>query len=106
VFKSELVQHIAGRLRPHLRATDVDKGINAIFDAITAALARGDRVELRGFGAFGVRTWRPRLGRNPKTEESLHVPKTNHVAFRMAQETFARLNGAMETVSSDDVSGI
>jgi integration host factor subunit beta len=105
VFKSELVQRIAG-LRPHLRATDVDQGINAILDAITAALARGDRVELRGFGAFAVRTWGPRPGRNPKTGEKLHVPETNHVAFRMAQETFARLNGATETVSSDGVSGL
>jgi integration host factor subunit beta len=70
VIKSELVQRIADGVRPRLRATDVDKGIHAIFDAITAALARGDRVELRGFGPFAVRAWGPRPGRNPKTGES------------------------------------
>jgi integration host factor subunit beta len=103
VIKPELVRRIAG-LRPHLRARDVDKGINAIFDEITAALARGDRVKLRGFGAFAVRTWGPRPGRNPKTGESVPVPETKHVAFRMGQETLDRLNGATETVSSDGVS--
>jgi integration host factor subunit beta len=67
MIKSELISRIAER-NPHLFAKDVRKGVNGIFDEIAAALIHGDRVELRGFGRFIVRTWAPRpLGRNPKT---------------------------------------
>jgi integration host factor subunit beta len=95
MIKSELIARVVGQ-SPHLFARDVDKTVNALFDEIVAALARGDRVEMRGFGIFFVRTWSPRPGRNPKTGEGINVPETNHVAFRTGREMHARLNGILE----------
>jgi integration host factor subunit beta len=66
MIKSELVQRIAGQNR-HLYHRDVENIVNAIFDAIIVAMARGDRVELRGFGNFSVKHRSARTGRNPRT---------------------------------------
>jgi integration host factor subunit beta len=66
MIKSELVQRIAGQ-NPHLFHRDIDNIVNAILCPIIAAIARGDRVELRGFGAFSVRHRSARPGRNPRT---------------------------------------
>ena len=71
MIKSELVQRIAEH-NPHLYQRDVENIVNAILDEIVAALARGDRVELRGFGAFSVKHRPARSGRNPRT--GAHVP--------------------------------
>jgi integration host factor subunit beta len=65
MIKSELIERISAQ-NPYLRKTDVEKIVNAMLDAITAAMARGDRVELRGFGAFSVRKRAARTGRNPQ----------------------------------------
>jgi integration host factor subunit beta len=81
MIKSELISRIAEQ-NPHLYTKDAEKVVNVVFDEIAAALARDDRVEMRGFGIFFVKTWSPRPGRNPKTGESIDVPETNHVAFR------------------------
>ena len=70
--KSELVQRLA-EANPHLYQRDVEAIVTAIFDEITAALARGDRVELRGFGAFSVKRRDARLGRNPRTGDCVSV---------------------------------
>ena len=77
--KSELIAHLSGA-NPHLRLPDVELIVATIFTEITAALARGDRVELRGFGAFSTKTRDPRTGRNPRTGaavkiEAAKVPK-------------------------------
>ena len=64
--KSELILRI-GELNPHLYHRDVERIVSTIFDEISAALARGDRVELRGFGAFSIKKRDARLGRNPRT---------------------------------------
>ena len=69
MIKSELVQRIAEH-NPHLYQRDVENIVNAILEEIVAALARGDRVELRGFGAFSVKSRPARTGRNPRTGES------------------------------------
>ena len=66
MIKSELVQRIASQ-NPHLYQRDVENIVNAIFGEITAAMAKGDRVELRGFGAFSVKHRPARTGRNPRT---------------------------------------
>src|SRR5438067_8430836 len=66
MIKSELVQRIAGQ-NPHLYQRDIENIVNAVLGEITAALARGDRVELRGFGAFSVKHRPARTGRNPRT---------------------------------------
>ena len=65
MIKSELIETIAAE-NPHLYHRDVEKIVNAILDTITAALARGDRVELRGFGVFAVKRRNARTGRNPR----------------------------------------
>ena len=66
MIKSELVQHISTQ-NPHLYQRDVENIVNAILGEIIAAMARGDRVELRGFGAFSVKQRPARTGRNPRT---------------------------------------
>ena len=72
MLKSELIQRLADR-NPHLYHRDVERIVSSIFDEITAALSRGDRVELRGFGAFTVKQHGARIGRNPRTGESVQV---------------------------------
>ncbi len=70
--KSELIARIAER-NPHLFQRDVERIVSTIFDQISAALARGDRVELRGFGAFSVKHRDSRIGRNTRTGEAVQV---------------------------------
>ena len=92
MIKTELILRIAEQ-NPHLFNKDVKRVVNAIFDEIGAALARGDRVELRGFGIFTLKTWSARPGRNPKTGAPVSVPETRHPSFRTGKEMHARLNG-------------
>jgi integration host factor subunit beta len=91
VIKSELVSRIAAQ-NSHLYAHDVDRLIKAILDEIVSAMARRDRVELRGFGAFGVKVRPAWIGRNPKTGAALHVSEKIMPAFRPAKEMRQRLN--------------
>ena len=70
MIKSELIERIAAR-NPHLFQRDVEHIVNAILEEVVAALARGDRVELRGFGAFSVKNRPARTGRNPRTGEQV-----------------------------------
>jgi len=72
MIKSELVQRVAAQ-NPHLYQRDVENIVNAIFGGIVDALARGDRVELRGFGAFSVKNRPARTGRNPRTGEAIKI---------------------------------
>jgi integration host factor subunit beta len=92
MIKSELILRLAGQ-NPHLYVSDAEKVVNVILDEVSAALARGDRVELRGFGAFLLRTRSARRGRNPKNGASVSVPEKRHPAFRTSKEMHARLNG-------------
>jgi integration host factor subunit beta len=91
VIKSELVQHIAER-NPHLYQRDVENIVNAILDEITDALKRGDRVELRGFGAFSVKKRNARVGRNPRTGEHVPVEQKCVPFFKTGKEMRERLN--------------
>ena len=91
MIKSELVQAIAER-NPHLYQRDVENIVNAILDEITAALARGDRVELRGFGAFSVKNRPARIGRNPRTGDKVHVDEKWVPFFKTGKELRERLN--------------
>ncbi|MBC66156.1 MAG: integration host factor subunit beta [Paracoccaceae bacterium] len=79
MIRSELVQKIADE-NPHLYQKDVERIVGTIFDEIINAMAAGDRVELRGFGAFSVKKRKARLGRNPRTGEAVDVGE-KHVAF-------------------------
>ena len=91
MIKSELVQHISTQ-NPHLYQRDVENIVNAILDEIIAAMARGDRVELRGFGAFSVKRRDARQGRNPRTGESVKVGEKHIPFFKTGKEMRERLN--------------
>jgi integration host factor subunit beta len=91
MIKSELVQRIAER-NPHLYQRDVENIVNAILDTITDALTRGDRVELRGFGAFSVKKREARTGRNPRTGETVSVSEKLIPVFKTGKEMRIRLN--------------
>jgi integration host factor subunit beta len=90
--KSELVQRLAAR-NPHLYLRDIEKIVDTIFDDITGALAKGDRVELRGFGAFSVKKREQRSGRNPRTGEKVHVDAKRLPFFKTGKGLRDRLNG-------------
>jgi len=92
VIKSELVQIIASR-NPHLFQRDVENIVNAIFDEITTALTEGNRVELRGFGAFSVKNRPARNGRNPRTGQTVDVEEKWVPFFKTGKELRERLNG-------------
>jgi integration host factor subunit beta len=92
MIKSKLVQRIAEQ-NPHLYQRDVEHIVNAVLEEITAALARGDRVELRGFGAFSVKSRPARQGRNPRTGEQVAVTEKYVPFFKTGKEMRDRLNG-------------
>jgi integration host factor subunit beta len=81
VIKSELIIRLAGQ-NPHLIQQDVEKVIATILVEIESALARGNRVELRGFGTFSVKRRRGRVARNPRTGTTVQVPEKAFVLFR------------------------
>src|SRR3546814_7886645 len=83
--KSELIQHIAD-LNPHLYHRDVERIVTTIFDEISEALAKGDRVELRGFGAFSVKRREARVGRNPRTGAAVSVSEKHVPFFQRSEE--------------------
>ncbi len=89
--KSELIQRLADR-NPHLYQRDIEKIVATIFDEITEALARGDRVELRGFGAFSVKHRDARTGRNPRTGEAVDVSEKATPFFKTGKQLRERLN--------------
>lgn len=89
--KSELILRLAER-NPHLYQRDVERIVSTIFDEISNALARGDRVELRGFGAFSVKRRAPRIGRNPRTGAAVHVAEKYVPFFKTGKELRERLN--------------
>ena len=91
MIKSELIQKIAAA-NPHLYHRDVERIVNVIFGEIVEALARGDRVELRGFGAFTVKHRAPRIGRNPRTGSSVAVSEKYVPFFKTGKEMRERLN--------------
>ena len=92
MIRSELIQIIADE-NPHLYQRDVERIVNTIFEQITDAMARGDRVELRGFGAFSVKKRDGRVGRNPRTGESVEVDEKHGPFFKTGKLLRDRLNG-------------
>ena len=89
--KSELIAHLA-EANPHLYQRDVERIVTTIFDEIATALARGDRVELRGFGAFSVKRRDARQGRNPRTGEQVAVTEKAVPFFKTGKQLRERLN--------------
>jgi len=90
--KSELIAKLAEQ-NPHLYQRDVERIVSTIFDEVTSALARGDRVELRGFGAFSVKERGSRVGRNPRTGEAVQVESKYIPYFKTGKQLRDKLNG-------------
>jgi integration host factor subunit beta len=91
MIKSELILKIA-ESNPHLYQRDLENIVNAILETIGDAMARGDRVELRGFGAFSVKKRDARTGRNPRTGEAVSVTEKLIPVFKTGKEMRQRLN--------------
>lgn len=91
MIKSELISRIAAA-NPHLYHRDVERIVNVIFDEIVSAMSRGDRVELRGFGAFTVKHRAARVGRNPRTGTTVPVDEKFVPFFKTGKELRERIN--------------
>lgn len=91
MIKSELITRLAERY-PHLYQSDVEKLVGRVLEEIGDALEQGRRVELRNFGTFSVRHRKPRIGRNPRTGESVAVPQKRVPHFRAGKALRDRLN--------------
>ena len=92
MIRSELIQKLADE-NPHLYQRDVERIVNTIFEEIIEAMSRGDRVELRGFGAFSVNKRDQRIGRNPRTGEAVAVEEKHVPFFKTGKLLRDRLNG-------------
>ena len=93
MIRSELIQKIADE-NPHLTQRHVERIVNTVFEEIIEALAKGDRVELRGFGAISVKARDARVGRNPRTGETVEVPAKAVPFFKSGKELRERLNAS------------
>lgn len=90
--KSELIARLAERF-PQLVAKDADFAVKVILDAMTLALSQGDRIEIRGFGSFALNYRPPRVGRNPKSGDTVHVPAKYVPHFKAGKELRERVDG-------------
>ena len=89
--KSELIARLAERF-PQLVAKDADYAVKMMLDALTAALVRSDRIEIRGFGSFALNYRPPRVGRNPKSGEKVQVPEKYVPHFKAGKELRERVD--------------
>ncbi|HQT62323.1 MAG: integration host factor subunit beta [Acidiphilium sp. 37-67-22] len=97
--RSELIAALAAD-HPHLTLADVERIVTAMFDQMTAALAAGGRVELRGFGAFSVKQRQARSGRNPRTGETVKVDEKTVPFFRAGRELREMVNAGMKPLEA------
>ena len=102
MIKSELIARIADG-NHHLFHKDIERIVNVVLDEIVDALARGDRVELRGFGAFTVKHREPRTGRNPRTGDAVEVEEKFVPFFKSGRELRERLNRSIKAVAKTSV---
>ncbi|MBI4741653.1 MAG: integration host factor subunit beta [Betaproteobacteria bacterium] len=93
--KSELIALLAERF-PQLVAKDADFAVKTILDALSEALVKGDRIEIRGFGSFALNYRPPRVGRNPKSGDKVSVPEKWVPHFKAGKELRERVDGAPE----------
>ena len=91
--KSELIARLAER-NPRLVARDADEAVHSMLDAMTDALAGGQRIEIRGFGSFALNYRPPRIGRNPKSGDRVQVPAKHVPHFKAGKELRERVDGS------------
>lgn len=99
--KSELIAALSAR-QPQLQPRDVELAVKELLEQMSAALATGDRIEVRGFGSFSLHYRPPRTGRNPKTGESVQVPDKFVPHFKPGKELRERVNGGNGTDNGDN----
>lgn len=92
--KSELIEILSQR-QPHLKGDDVDLAVKALLDMMAASLAQGQRIEIRGFGSFSLHYRPPRMGRNPKTGESVALQGKHVPHFKPGKELRERVSAVM-----------
>ena len=95
--KSDLIAKLADRF-PQLVAKDADFAVKMILDALSEALAKGDRIEIRGFGSFSLNYRPPRVGRNPKSGDKVSVPEKWVPHFKAGKELRERVDSALSSV--------
>jgi len=89
--KSEIIEKMANK-QPHLMYKDVETAVKSILDHMSQTLAAGERIEIRGFGSFSLRSRPPRIGRNPKTGETVSLPGKQVPHFKPGKELRERVN--------------
>ena len=89
--RSELIESIAKK-NPNLLLSEIEKIVSVIFSSMTGALARGDRVEFRGFGVFSIHKRDPRIAQNPRTGDKVQIGNRNIVHFRVGKELHEKMN--------------
>ena len=95
--KSDLIARLAERF-PQLVAKDADFAVKMILDALSEALLKGDRIEIRGFGSFSLNYRPPRVGRNPKSGDKVRVPEKWVPHFKAGKELRERVDKSIEAV--------
>ena len=99
--KSELIEILARR-QAHLKAEDVDLAVKALLEVMGGALASGERIEIRGFGSFSLHYRPPRLGRNPKTGDSVALPGKHVPHFKPGKELREKVSGVQPVPATAD----
>ncbi len=89
--KSELIESVAKK-NPNLLVSEIERIVNVIFSSMVNALAKGDRVEFRGFGVFSIHKRAPRIAQNPRTGDKVKIGDRNIVHFRVGKELHEKLN--------------
>ncbi len=89
--RSELIESVAKK-NPNLMMSEIERIVNVIFSSITSALAKGNRVEFRGFGVFSIHKRAPRIAQNPRTGAKVKIGNRNIVHFRVGKELHEKLN--------------
>ena len=99
--KRDLIDEVL-RLFPRFSRRDAEVMVNAVFDSMTGALTRGERIEIRGFGSFEVRNYKAYEGRNPRTGEPVHVKPKRLPFFKVGKELRLRVDGKPWTPADSD----
>ena len=84
MIKSELIERIAKQIQ--INEQTADKVVNALIKKMFDAIAKGERIEVRGFGSFSVKSYQPRIGRNPRTGERVTIPVHHRILFKAGLE--------------------
>src|SRR3990172_8520593 len=102
--KSGLIEKVAEKT-PHISKKDTEVVVNPIFDAMTDALKKGERIEIRGFGSFQVKVREAREGRNPKTGAEVHIPAKKTPFFKVGKELKEMVDGGEEAPPAAGMGG-